>query len=109
MSEEWYIIGGILCILLVILIVRKHKKTKDQANAPAGIVSTPAKAVAPPPLPPRRAPALPPRYPTARALDYPKCPLDRSRNQPGKPQVVFWDSTHNCYTCSHGHRFTGRE
>lgn len=109
MSEELYIIGGLVCILLVFLMLRKRKKAKasqDVAGAAVEPIITPK---APPPLPVRRAPSLPPRYPNLRALDYPKCPLDRSRNEPGKPQVIFWDSTSSCYTCCHGHHFTGRE
>ena len=110
MSEELYIIGGIgICILLVFLMLRKRKKTKAAKSVVEVAVSPKGTPKAPPPLPARRAPSLPPRYPNLRALDYPKCPLDRSRNEPGKPQVIFWNSAKNCYTCCHGHQFTGRE
>lgn len=110
MSEELYILGGIgICILLVFLMLRKRKKAKTAQNE-AGVAVRPKDAPkAPPPLPARRALSLPPRYPNLRALDYPKCPLDRSRNEPGKPQVIFWNSAKNCYTCCYGHQFTGRE
>lgn len=109
MSEELYIIGGLVCILLVFLMLRKRKKAKAIQNVPSAAVAPIITPKAPPPLPTRRAPSLPPRYPNLRALDYPKCPLDRSRNEPGKPQVIFWDGVNNCYTCCHGHHFTGRE
>ena len=108
MSEELYIIGGLICILLVFLMFRADNKTKSTPNAASAARAT-TRPKAPPPLPVREAPSLPPRYPNLRALDYPKCPLDRSRNEPGKPQVIFWNSTKNCYVCSHGHHFTGRE
>ena len=110
MSEELYILGGIgICILLVFLMLRKRKKVKAAKNEVGADVRPKDAPKAPPPLPVRRAPSLPPRYPHLRASDYPKCPLDRSRNEPGKPQVVFWNSTKSCYTCCHGHQFTGRE
>ena len=110
MTEELYILGGIgICILLVFLMLRKRKKVKAAKNEVGAAVRPKDAPKAPPPLPVRRAPSLPPRYPNLRALDYPKCPLDRSRNEPGKPQVVFWNSTKSCYTCCHGHQFTGRE
>ena len=109
MSEALYIIGGLLCILLVVLILRKRKKAKASQDVAGVAVEPIIMAKAPPPLPARRAPNLPPRYPNLRVLDYPKCPLDRSRNEPGKPQVIFWDNANNCYTCCHGHHFTGRE
>lgn len=63
----------------------------------------------PPHLPARKAPPLPPRDPRARLLDYPKCPIDRSRNEPGKPQAIYWNARQKCFICSHGHRFTGKE
>ena len=109
MSEELYILGGIsICILLVFLMLRKRKKAKAAQNE-AVVVRQNDAPKAPPPLPTRRAQSLPPRYPNLRALDYPKCPLDRSRNEPGKPQVIFWNSTKRCYTCRYGHQFTGKE
>lgn len=110
MSEELYILGGIgICILLVLLMLIKRKKAKAAQNEAGVAVRLKDASKAPPPLPVRRSPSLPPRYPNLRALDYPKCPLDRSRNEPGKPQVVFWNSAKSCYTCCHGHQFTGRE
>lgn len=109
MSEELYIIGGLVSILLVFLMLRKRKKAKASQDVTSVAVEPIITHKAPPPLPARRAPSLPPRYPNLRALDYPKCPLDRSRNEPGKPQVIFWDNANNCYTCFHGHHFTGRE
>ncbi|MBR3974213.1 MAG: hypothetical protein IKJ99_09740 [Oscillospiraceae bacterium] len=109
MSEEVYIIGGIVCILLVLLMLRNRRKTKASQNIAKAAARPAAVPKAPPPLPVRRAPSLPPRCPDMRVLDFPKCPIDRSRNEPGKPQVVFWDRSNNCYTCCYGHRFTGRE
>lgn len=109
MSEELFIIGGIILILLVIRMLRKRKKNEVRQDTAAVAVKAVPVAKAPPPLPVRRAPALPPRYPNLRALDYPKCPIDRGRNEPGKRQVIFWDSANNCYICCHGHHFTGRE
>lgn len=107
MAEELYVLGGAIILLLVSLTAGwlAKKKPKDEEVA---VMRTKVQKV-PPPLPVRRAPSLPPRVPNARALDFPKCPVDRSRNEPGKPQVIFWDSGSNCYTCCHGHRFTGRE
>lgn len=107
MSEEWYIFGGFLILLLVCLGVGRLAKKKPKSGEVAVMRTKLQKA--PPPLPVRRAPSLPPRMPNARALDYPKCPVDRCRNEAGKPQVIFWDSVSNCYACCHGHRFTGRE
>lgn len=110
MLEELYIIGGIgICILLAFLMFRKRKKVIASENETGAALETITVPKAPPPLPIQRAPSLPSRHPNRRALDYPKCPLDRSRNEPGKPQVIFWDNTNNCYTCCHGHHFTGRE
>lgn len=109
MSEEWYILGGIICILLVFLMIRKCKKAKDGKEETGRITGTAVARTPPPPLPKRISPNLPPHQPNLRALDYPKCPIDRSRNEPGKPQVIFWDGAHSCYTCCHGHQFTGRE
>lgn len=107
MAEDWYIFWGILLLALASLAVRRLAKKKHNTGEVA--VMRAKVQNAPPPLPVRRAPSLPPRMPNARALDYPKCPVDRSRNEPGKPQVIFWDSGSNCYTCCHGHHFTGRE
>lgn len=84
MSEEWYILGGLIFILLVILMIRKYwktKKGKDASNHDAGSTVSPK---TPPPLPVRGVPNLPPHQPNLRVLDYPKCPVDRSRNEPGK-------------------------
>lgn len=108
MSEEWYILGGLICILLVFIMFRKCKKSRTSEDT-TGNVEPVNRPSAPPPLPPRRTANLPPRQPSIKALDYPKCPVDRSRNEPGKPQVVFWDNNCNCYICCHGHHFTGRE
>lgn len=107
MAEEWYIFGGILVLALVSFVAGRLAKKKPEVGEVAVMRTKVQKA--PPPLPVRRAPSLPPRVPNARALDYPKCPVDRSRNEPDKPQVISWDSANNCYTCCHGHRFTGRE
>jgi len=107
MAEEWYLFGGILILILVSLAVGWLAKKKPK-DGEVTVMRTKVQK-APPPLPVRRAPSLPPRVPNARALDFPKCPVDRCRNEPGKPQVIFWDSASNCYTCCHGHRFTGRE
>lgn len=110
MSEELYVLGGIgICILLVFLMLRRRKEAKAVQTEARVVVSPKGAPMAPPPLPVRISPSLPPRYPNLRALDYPKCPLDRSRNEPGKPQVVFWNNAKNCYTCCYGHQFTGRE
>lgn len=104
-----YVLGGVFLLALVLLLVGKGRKKRAASGKMEVAVMRRGVQKAPPPLPVRRAPSLPPRIPGSRMLDYPKCPVDRSRNEPGKPQVIFWDSARNCYICSHGHRFTGRE
>ena len=40
-----------------------------------------------------------------RPDQFPCCPFDKQRNEPGKAQTIFWDSKAGCYVCSRGHRF----
>ena len=63
---------------------------------------------APPPLPHRsthsrnRVVVLGPRGITP--VQFPCCPVDKERNEQGKPQKIFWDASAQCYYCSRGHR-----
>ena len=110
MFGEMYILGGIFVCTFLLLLNLKKRKRKKVVQFEANIAANRNSAhMVPPPLPVRTAPSLPPRNPNLRLLDYPKCPLDRSRNEPGKPQVIFWNNAKKCYVCHHGHEFTGRE
>ena len=113
MFQNWNVLIGIACTVFGLLLLRKSKMTG--AAQPEKICTTEESPVlkAAPALPERLLPDLPPPLPPRclelQMLDYPKCPIDRSRNEPGKPQVVFRDRENGCYVCHHGHRFTGRE
>ena len=55
---------------------------------------------APPPIPTRRTDM------SRRDRDsYPRCPICRSSNRPGKAQKIFWDSNNNRWRCVEGHSF----
>lgn len=82
-----------------------------------------------PPLPPRRTPSSRTRRSAAtelprrpiniapptitanagphgvRPTEFPCCPIDRQRNNPGMAQLIRWDRENECYVCSRGHRF----
>ena len=54
----------------------------------------------PPPIPTRRMDM------SRRDRDsYPRCPICRSSNRPGKAQKIFWDSNNNRWRCVEGHSF----
>ncbi len=36
---------------------------------------------------------------------FPCCPIDKQRNEPGCNQKIFWIPKENCYCCSNGHKF----
>lgn len=109
MTEALLMVGGLISFVLLIFLSWKSREKGDNSNV-SKITATPsARPMAPPPLPPRNNKTLLTDCPAQQVLDYPKCPIDRCRNEPGKPQVVFWDSEKKCYTCCHGHHFTGRE
>lgn len=120
--EDWMVVVGsaICACALWIWLFRIARRGRSRGNgaatpfaAAAGHRNPPAlpaqpssendRRAVPPPLPGERAAADP------RIFDYPKCPVDRMRNAPGRPQVVFWNAERRCYCCARGHRFTGRE
>lgn len=110
MPTELWLLGGIIAAFLIIVFLRKHKKAKAiKPMAPVVSPRSPVRNAPPPPLPAQRTPSLPHCLPVVHIWDYPKCPIDRSRNEPGKPQAIFRDVGNRCYFCRHGHRFTGRE
>lgn len=109
MAEYWYYLVVLLLIGLLILASRCCREDDEWVDAECENEEWEAAPKAPPPLPNGRMTALPGQQSGLRVLDYPKCPVDRSKNEPGKPQVVFWDKSSGCYICCHGHRFTGRE
>lgn len=110
MPTELWILGGVMAVFLMIVFLNNRKKAKTKrAMAPALTPRSSVRKAPPPPLPVQRTPSLPPCRPIIRIQDYPKCPIDRSRNEPGKVQAIFWDAANKCYFCRHGHRFTGRE
>lgn len=59
---------------------------------------------------PQARPGLPPEQPASAVtpLDFPICPICRSRNRPGQPQRIYLTSDGR-FRCDRGHRFTGRE
>lgn len=109
MTEALPLVAGLICFVLLIFLSQKSRKEKADTTPSKVKETTPVIPVSPPPLPPRTNKAPLSARPAQLVLDYPKCPIDRCRNEPGKPQVVFWDSAKKCYTCCHGHHFTGRE
>lgn len=40
-----------------------------------------------------------------RPTEFPCCPIDRQRNNPGMAQLIKWDRENECYVCSRGHKF----
>ena len=112
MTYEWNILISICCIIFSLLMLKRNKKADDNHYEKICTTAESPAPKAPPPTGGRPLPKVPPRlplHPDLQILNYPKCPIDRMRNQPGKPQVIFWDQRSSCYICCHGHRFTGRE
>ena len=117
MDTVLIIIGALLAISAICYLVSKFVGTPNQ-NTSSSTVQMPA-AHTPPPLPqPRqsiRQCFRPVQTSSAQApagqtiYDFPKCYICRQRNYPGEQQLVFWDGTRNCYRCSRGHNFTGKE
>lgn len=110
------IIGGVVLFLPICVLLEwireKLFPTPSPPPEPPAPVSTSATCIQTQKPVEKAPPALPVRsssLPRQRVLDYPKCPIDRCRNEPGKPQVVFRDEGSHCYICCNGHRFTGRE
>lgn len=125
--EDWMIfVGSAICsCVLVAVLFGIARRSRRRGNVHVARTANAASRPQPPALPsqpaPRnrtgsgsRRPAPPPLPGEAPAVDleiydYPKCPVDRVRNTPGRPQVVFRDPARRCFYCSRGHRFTGRE
>jgi len=88
---------------------RKGSVSVDQQSSTRIVIKITVPTQSLPAAPARRKLLSPPGNPGRDILDFPKCPIDRKKNEPGKAQVIFWDEKDGRYFCSHGHRFTGRE
>lgn len=101
------LVVGAACIFLYYFF---QPETMEKTN----MIIKPLYTAPPPPLPqlqqvrPQILPTVQ-ESATRNPLDFPRCPIDRRRNEPGKPQLIFWDAAHSCYICGNGHQFTGRE
>lgn len=115
MDAALIVLGIIIIISAVSYLISKVAKPQEgQTNT-----VHPSAPHAPPPLPrlppipsqmnsPVRMPAI--MAPAGQTIyDFPKCYICRQRNYRGEQQKVFWDGAHNCYRCSRGHTFTGKE
>lgn len=124
---EWAVLAALAAVIwLIVRRVRAKKRRKPPALPPRVNVTpyTPHPVVFRGAPPQSGNPALPPRRLAAPAAvggttqtadrtgprgirpdQFPCCPFDKQRNEPGKAQTIFWDSRSNCYVCSRGHRF----
>ena len=124
MEELLWIIVLVITVWIIWKAIKKRKKREASRNSschslPSRIVVGPSAtkpknkrssvSTVQTPLPTRstrtrnQAVVLGPRGITP--VQFPCCPIDKERNERGKPQKIFWDAAAQCYYCSRGHRF----
>lgn len=107
---------GLAVVIFVIAVIVSAARSKKEGETRRNSSVPPA---TPRPMPPRnidmsgrvdngRRP-LPPRPGTIglgglHPDQFPVCPVDRRRNEFGKPQVIVWDETEKCYRCVCGRK-----